>query len=223
LKAKLLVRSALLPRPGFSDTGGAVADQQGATWETLARRLGVASSESQRRGLETFWSLLLTWNARINLTGAQTRDDLVGEHLPDALAMASLVPPEARVLDVGSGGGLPAIPFGLLRPDVRLTLVEPRAKRVAFLRTAVRTLGLSAEVAPARVEDLEGASFDVAGSRATFAPVEWLEKARALAPRVLVFAARRGEVGADGGRLEAEVGYETGRGHARWVGLLRST
>src|SRR4029079_16814605 len=93
-----------------------------------------------------FWSLLLTWNARINLTGAGTRDELLGEHFPDALAMASLVPPGARLVDVGSGGGLPAVPLSVLRPDLGLTLVEPRAKRVAFLRTAVRTLGLKAEV-----------------------------------------------------------------------------
>jgi 16S rRNA (guanine527-N7)-methyltransferase len=137
------------------------------------------SGAEQSRVLE-FFGLLLTWNARINLTGASSLVELVEEHLPDSLALDRLVPEAARVIDVGAGGGLPALPLALLRPDVTLTLVEPRAKRVAFLRTAVRELGLSAEVLPTRVESLPPAAHDVASSRATFAPPQWLEVGRRL-------------------------------------------
>jgi 16S rRNA (guanine527-N7)-methyltransferase len=74
----------------------------------------VTVSSAQAGTLDAFWSLLLSWNARINLTGARTPAELLGEHFPDALAMARLVPPNARVLDVGSGGGLPVLPFAVL-------------------------------------------------------------------------------------------------------------
>jgi 16S rRNA (guanine527-N7)-methyltransferase len=188
-----------------------------------AGALGTPSGE-QQRGLEAFWRLLLTWNARINLTGARSQDELVGEHLPDALAMGSLVPQGASVVDVGAGGGLPGVAFAVLRPDTRLTLVEPRAKRVAFLRTAVRELGLSAEVVDGRMEDLGAALYDVASSRATFAPAEWIERARVLAPRTVVFAARRTEVALPGDLgVEAEEVYQTASGHPRWAGLLVRT
>src|SRR6185295_9811748 len=106
----------------------------------------------------------------INLTGARTLDELAADHLPDAFALAEAVPPGAALVDVGSGGGLPALPFAVLRPDVRLTLVEPRAKRVAFLRTAVRELGLAGELVAGHAADLPAGAFDVAASRATFPP-----------------------------------------------------
>jgi 16S rRNA (guanine527-N7)-methyltransferase len=125
--------------------------------------------------ITTFIDLLLRWNERINLTGAREALEVVQDHLPDSFALSALTPRGARLVDVGTGGGLPALPFALLRPDVALTLVEPRAKRVAFLRAAVRELGLAATVLPARVEDLEG-TFEVAASRATFPPQEWWER-----------------------------------------------
>jgi 16S rRNA (guanine527-N7)-methyltransferase len=133
--------------------------------------------------LEQFFRLLLVWNARINLTGAQSMAALAAEHLPDALALDRLVPPRARLVDVGTGGGLPALPFALLRPDVALTLVEPRAKRVAFLRTALRELEVSATIQAGRIEERPGAergTFDVSASRATFPPEEWLPIGRGL-------------------------------------------
>jgi 16S rRNA (guanine527-N7)-methyltransferase len=200
--------------------------QEVETLPALAIRLGLALSGPQRAGLKAFCELLLLWNARINLTGARTREELEGEHLVDAVAMAALAPPGARVVDVGSGGGLPAIPFALLRPDVALTMVEPRAKRVAFLRTAVRAAGVRAEVLPGRLEEvgLEERGFDVASSRATFAPKEWLQLGPRLAPLVVVLAARGADVEQETGSvLEREVVYQTGRGHPRWAGAFRFT
>jgi 16S rRNA (guanine527-N7)-methyltransferase len=206
--------------------GGAALD--GAIWAgempaadhlgLLAARLGVELDAARRERLKTFCDLLLVWNARINLTGARDAGELDGEHLLDAVALAALVPPGARLLDVGSGGGLPAVPFAVLRPDVALTLVEPRAKRVAFLRTALRAVGSSAQVHGERVEDLgiEAGAFDVAASRATFEPVEWLSLGRGLAPTIVVFASRVVEA-PPGFRVGSSIEYATGRGHPRWV------
>src|SRR4051794_23516644 len=107
----------------------------------------------ERTRLLGFFQLLLTWNARINLTGARTLPELIDVHLPDTLALARLVAAGAALIDVGSGGGLPALPLALMRSGVRVTLVEPRAKRVAFLRTAARELAPGVGVLSDRVEE----------------------------------------------------------------------
>ena len=188
----------------------------------LASTWGLVLTPAQVERLDAYIALLHTWNARVNLTGARTRETLVGEHLPDSLAMLHLVPPAARIVDVGAGGGLPALPFALLRPDASLTLVEPRAKRAAFLRTAVRELGLPrVEVHAVRVESLgpDTRAFDVATSRATFPPPEWLRFGLGLVRpggRVLVFAAA--PLFTEAARLVDEIRYNTYRGHARWAG-----
>lgn len=154
----------------------------------IAKVLELPSGAPQK--VRDYYQLLLRWNARINLTGAATVEELVSDYLPDSLAMASLVPRDCRLVDVGSGGGLPAMPFAILRPDVTITLVEPRSKRVAFLRTAGRELRLSnVGVVDGRMEDVTE-TFDVASSMATFAPQEWLQRAQHLvAPKgqVVVF------------------------------------
>jgi 16S rRNA (guanine527-N7)-methyltransferase len=93
------------------------------------------------------------------------------------------------VIDVGSGGGLPAIPLALLRPELAFELCEPIAKKAAFLRTALRELDLGgrATVRTARGETVakeieKGGprAFDVAISRATLAPEKWLALGRRL-------------------------------------------
>jgi 16S rRNA (guanine527-N7)-methyltransferase len=140
----------------------------------LAASLSQIVDRDTAERVAVFGQLLLRWNARINLTGARSSEELLREHFPDSFAMAALVPPASSLVDVGSGGGLPALPFALLRPDVSVTVVEPRAKRVAFLRTAVRELGLAVAVVSGRAEEVND-RFAVASSRATFPPPEWLK------------------------------------------------
>jgi 16S rRNA (guanine527-N7)-methyltransferase len=172
--------------------------------------------------LARFVSLLLTWNEKINLTGARTFEEVVTSHLPDSLAMMGVVPAGARLIDVGSGGGLPAVPFAILRPDVTLRLVEPRARRAAFLRTAVRELALPhVEIDNARLEEGATGDHDVASSRATFQPEEWAARGVSLVRpggRCLVFANH--ELVVLGTELVAAVPYRAGR-QRRWLGALR--
>jgi 16S rRNA (guanine527-N7)-methyltransferase len=152
-----------------------------ASFRAALARLGetwaVACDEGQSEALARFGTLLLTWNAHINLTGASSLDDLADEHLPDSFALASRFGDgaAARAMDVGSGGGLPALPLALLRPALTLRLVEPIAKKAAFLRTATRELGLRDRVTVhvGRAETLGAGDFDAALSRATFAPELW--------------------------------------------------
>lgn len=127
--------------------------------------------------LERYAALLLKWNARINLTAAASLDDAM-QHIDDCLAIVPHIPSSARrLVDIGSGGGLPAVVIAASRPELEVTAVEPTNKKHAFLRTAARELGL-ANLLPraARVEDVERDAFDVATSRATFALDEWLQR-----------------------------------------------
>jgi 16S rRNA (guanine527-N7)-methyltransferase len=122
--------------------------------------------------------MLLTWTARINLTGAVSLQDLAAEHLPDSFALASRLSDAGAVsaIDVGSGGGLPGLPLAILCSNLSLRLLEPIAKKAAFLRTAIRELGLGPRVTveTRRVQTVVPATFDVALSRATLPPRSWL-------------------------------------------------
>lgn len=231
------------------------------------RLLGRALTDGELARLAAYARLLLAWNRRINLTGARSADELYGEHFPDALVLARLFPaagpgalsprppfavggahPAAparsaagpRAVDVGAGGGLPALPFAILRPDVALTLIEPRKKRAAFLRAGARELDLpSVTVIEARLGDdarlapppqARGGpaarfppepGFDLAISRATFEPAAWL----ALAPRlcrpgglVAVFATAPVPLSRVRA-LIAAAAYPTAGGAPRWLGL----
>jgi 16S rRNA (guanine527-N7)-methyltransferase len=158
---------------------GGPAAATAALVRALAAAWNAPCGDSQIAALLSYAELLLRWNARINLTAAPSIDVLVTDHFSDSFALARKLEQPARVIDVGSGGGLPAIPLALLRPDLAITLVEPIAKKVAFLRTAIRELVLGDRVlvhvgrgeAVARETPR---AFDVAISRATLAPARWL-------------------------------------------------
>jgi 16S rRNA (guanine527-N7)-methyltransferase len=155
-----------------------------AALAALAARWDVPCDAAQTKSLIRYADLLLVWGARINLTGAQSVDTLIASHFPDAFALAKRLDEPARLIDVGSGGGLPGLPLALLCPRLDVQLCEPVAKKGAFLRTAIRELGLSGRVRldPRRGEDLaaEGKTFDAAVSRATFKPTAWLGLGRRL-------------------------------------------
>ncbi|MFP5227300.1 MAG: 16S rRNA (guanine(527)-N(7))-methyltransferase RsmG [Acidobacteriota bacterium] len=106
--------------------------------------------------LETFLALLIRWNARINLTAVRQPDAIIRRHFAESIFAAKQIPQRVRtLLDYGSGGGFPGIPIAICRPEIAVTLAESQGKKAAFLREAVRTLGLKAEVWAARVEEME--------------------------------------------------------------------
>lgn len=124
-----------------------------------ARRAGLTLPGELAAQLETYYRLLATWNTKINLTGLKLSEmspDAVDRLLIEPLVAAKYVPLKAtRMLDVGSGGGSPAIPLALALPRIRLLLVESKTRKSVFLREAVRALGLNdADVATARFEEL---------------------------------------------------------------------
>ena len=109
--------------------------------------------------LEAYYRLLATWNAKINLTGLKLSEgspDAIDRLLIEPVVAARYAPMKApRMLDVGTGGGSPAIPLALAVPCASLLMVESKTRKSVFLREAVRTLGLkAAEVVTARFEEL---------------------------------------------------------------------
>lgn len=87
------------------------------------------------------------------LIGPRESDRLWSRHLLNCAVLAELIEPGARVLDIGSGAGLPGIPLALARPDLEIVLLEPMARRVAWLETAVAELDLPLVIARGRAED----------------------------------------------------------------------
>ena len=115
---------------------------------------------------EIYLSLILRWNARLNLTSLRTEDAIISNHLAESIACAKSIPKSVRtLLDFGSGAGLPGIPIALCRPEIGVTLADSQNKKAAFLQEAVRTLGISAKVYAGRAEELE-TRFDCVSLRA---------------------------------------------------------
>jgi 16S rRNA (guanine527-N7)-methyltransferase len=123
-----------------------------------AKRAGVTVSSSLANKLETYYRLLATWNQKINLSGidlSEPTPDALDRLLIEPLVAAKHVPSGAkRVMDVGSGGGSPAIPFALALSGPRLLMVESKTRKSVFLREAVRALEMDAEVLTSRFESL---------------------------------------------------------------------
>ncbi|MGE0041429.1 MAG: 16S rRNA (guanine(527)-N(7))-methyltransferase RsmG [Vicinamibacterales bacterium] len=125
-----------------------------------ARKAGLSLPPAVVDGLVRYYQLLARWNQKINLTAfelpAAGVDEAVDRLLIEPVAAARHVPPGTlRVLDVGSGGGSPAIPFRLALPGASLRMVESKTRKAVFLREAVRALELAdTHVETARFEEL---------------------------------------------------------------------
>jgi 16S rRNA (guanine527-N7)-methyltransferase len=148
-----------------------------------AAALGALQGEPALAALVAWLERLEEWNARIDLTAARSREELVDLMVADALFLAPRLPQGARVVDVGTGAGAPGLALALLRADLRVTLVEPLAKRTAFLRTTLGAAGRAdVTIERARGEALAPRrAWDIAISRAALAPPAWLDLGASLA------------------------------------------
>lgn len=146
-----------------------------------------AAVTRETRRLARYLALVLAANERMNLvsSAAARPEELVGRHLFDALLGLHLLPPPGPrgllLLDIGSGGGFPALPLLLVRDDLRGTLVESTGKKARFLEESVRTLSLAADVVKGRFPSgfpRVSAPYDVLTTRAVASAGRLLRAAR---------------------------------------------
>lgn len=118
--------------------------------------------------VERYAASLATDGIVRGLIGPREADRLWDRHLLNSAAVAQLVPAEASVCDLGSGAGLPGLVVAIVRPDVRMTLIEPLLRRTTYLSEVVESLGLeNVEVVRGRAEAMHGQrTFDLVTSRA---------------------------------------------------------
>jgi 16S rRNA (guanine527-N7)-methyltransferase len=136
-----------------------------------AAAAGLSLDDSLRGRLLAYFDLLLRWNTKINLTALTDPDEGIDRLLLEPVAAAASLSTSNGLVDLGSGGGSPAIPLALALHAPRLLMVESRGKKAAFLREAARAVGLTADVEAVRFEDLAGqrtyaGAFDVVSVRA---------------------------------------------------------
>ena len=141
-----------------------------------AGKLGIELDAAQLGRFEGFYQQLVDWNRRINLTSVTEYEEVQTRHFLDSLSVSAAIPAEmlrgARLLDVGSGAGLPGVPLAIAHSELSVTLLEATAKKAAFLEQLVDELELDGvDVLTGRAETLAHdvrlrERFDVVASRA---------------------------------------------------------
>ncbi len=115
---------------------------------------GLSVSENQAIRLAQYCRLLWDWNSRLNLTRHTDWELFVTRDLLDTLKLAEHIPQGAKVLDVGSGGGVPGIPLAILRPDLSVSLCESIGKKANALQAIIKELRISIAVYADRAETI---------------------------------------------------------------------
>ena len=116
---------------------------------------GVQASASQIDDFRRHFELLTRWNARMNLTAIRKPAEVARRHFGESAFLHRALPEAASFVDVGSGAGFPGLPLATLRPEARVTLLESKGRKAAFLREASRGIP-NACVAHCRLRDWRG-------------------------------------------------------------------
>jgi 16S rRNA (guanine527-N7)-methyltransferase len=162
------------------------------------RAMAIDLSERQQQALLDYLALLLKWNKAFNLTAIRDPGEMVSRQLLDSLSIQPLLR-GARVLDVGTGPGLPGIPLAVAQPDRQFVLIDSNGKKTRFVQQAVLALGLeNVQVARTRVEAYQAdAGFDTITSRAFAALPKMVQLTRHLLAEQGQLLAMKGSVPTD--------------------------
>jgi 16S rRNA (guanine527-N7)-methyltransferase len=140
---------------------------QVAELKELVAAQNIPAADNQIEQLDLYRRLLWTWNERMNLTRHTTMEKFVGRDLVDSYELSKLLEQGERVLDVGTGSGVPGIPMAILRPDLIVNLCDSTQKKARAVEAIVADLGLPIRTYPNRAEDvLEITTFDTLVARA---------------------------------------------------------
>ncbi len=135
----------------------------------ILKELGI--SEDKLIKYEKFKNLLKEWNGKFNLTSILDDKEIEIKHFLDSIKGEKYFTKNARVVEVGSGGGFPSIPLMILREDLKFTLIESTGKKCEFLKFVIKELSLNGEVFNIRAEDAGKSAnfrekFDIVTARA---------------------------------------------------------
>jgi 16S rRNA (guanine527-N7)-methyltransferase len=123
--------------------------------DLLAASAQAPLSPAQSQHFEDLFSLFLRWSARVNLSAIRDEEGILSRHFVESIACARALPAGiSTLLDFGSGAGFPGLPIALCRPEIAVTLAESQGKKAAYLREAVRVLGVTTLVHSGRAESL---------------------------------------------------------------------
>ena len=151
--------------------------------------LGVPLDDMVIPGMVLFILELERWNRKINLIARRTPPaEIVDKHILDSLTLLPFFNRQGiSLVDIGSGAGFPGLPIAIARPDIQVILVEPRVKRVSFLKHIVRSLKLAnvlvMETRFTGIEPFTGKGIDFITSRAVTEPEKFLEMVKPLLKR----------------------------------------
>lgn len=133
----------------------------------MLEQYGLALPEAQVDLLQRYCQRLWEWNAKLNLTRHMDYDRFVRRDLVDSMELCRLLEPDQRVLDVGTGGGVPGVLIAILRPDLQVSLSESVGKKAHAVEDIVRALELAVPVHRERAEQVvEQARYEVLTARA---------------------------------------------------------
>lgn len=171
-----------------------------AALASVCDELGLTVDEATQGRLLAYLALLQRWNSTYNLTAVRDPAAMLTQHLADCLAVVGPLRGHLgtgsvkRLLDVGSGGGLPGVVLALLEPGWSVTCVDTVGKKAAFIRQVAVELGLRNLAAEhSRVELLQRPPFDLITSRAFSSLAEFVSLTRHLLPPDGVWAAMKGK------------------------------
>ena len=127
---------------------------------------GVELSPEALARLRAYYSLLTRWNDRLHLVAPCAPEEFATRHVLESLVLLAHLPHDAKIADIGSGGGLPIIPCLIARPDLEATLIESSQKKAVFLREALKEAGRKGTIIVRRFEEIEAPDVQFVTSRA---------------------------------------------------------
>ena len=117
-------------------------------------KIDIKFTEEQLNQFYEYMNLLLEWNEKINLTAITAPNEVILKHFIDSLTINKYIKENSTLADVGTGAGFPGIPLKILRPDLKITLVDSLNKRINFLNEVINKLNLvNIETVHSRIED----------------------------------------------------------------------
>lgn len=123
--------------------------------KTYADGCGIELTSAQEEQFRIYADLLVEWNAKVNLTAVTDPEGIAAKHFLDSILILKYaeIPQGESVIDIGTGAGFPGVPLKIMRPDLKLTLLDGLNKRLVFLAELTKALGIEAEIVHARAEE----------------------------------------------------------------------